>query len=287
MIEVSRTARFSAGHRYYLGDLSPEENLRLFGLCARPHGHGHDYRLTVTHRGFVDPATGMVINITALKELLQAEVIEPLDGRMLLPGDPFLEGWIPTTEALSLLLFRRLDAAAAGRNLPGRICRVRLEESRRLWSTCSRTEEGEVVELTRTYEFSAAHRLHSEGLSELENRELYGKCNNPSGHGHNYIVEVTVGGEIDPRTGLLVDLGWLDGLAEQEVVQRYDHRHLNLDLPEFAGLNPTSENVAQQIFDRLEARMRPGLLRRVTLHETARNSFTCDSGSGAKVNADE
>ncbi|MEO2004005.1 MAG: 6-carboxytetrahydropterin synthase, partial [Candidatus Poribacteria bacterium] len=89
-----------------------------------------------------------------------------------------------------------------------------------------------MVDLTRAYEFSASHRLHSEALSDARNQELYGKCNNPTGHGHDYRVEVTVSGPVATDTGSVVDLPWLDELARREIVERMDYRHLNTDVPE-------------------------------------------------------
>jgi len=124
------------------------------------------------------------------------------------------------------------------------------------------------------YEFCAAHRLHNAGLSEEENRALFGRCSNPGGHGHNYLLEVTVGGEPDPETGFVFDLALLDRVVEGEVVERYDHRHLNLDLEEYRDLIPTSENVVAAIGRRLTAALPPGALRRVVLRETERNIFT-------------
>ena len=91
---------------------------------------------------------------------------------------------------------------------------------------------------TRVYEFSASHRLQSDSLSEQENRDLFGKCNYPNGHGHNYVLEVTVAGPVDPITGRVINPDALDEIVNREVVERYDHRHLNLDIPEFAGVHP-------------------------------------------------
>jgi 6-pyruvoyltetrahydropterin/6-carboxytetrahydropterin synthase len=130
-----------------------------------------------------------------------------------------------------------------------------------------------LVTLTRTYEFAAAHRLHSDALTLVENRELFGKCNNPHGHGHNYLLEVTVGGEPDPTTGFLIDLPLLDRTVNREIVDRYDHRHLNLDLEEFQALNPTSENLVKVVWQRLAKSLPAGALRRVAIHETERNLF--------------
>ena len=99
-----------------------------------------------------------------------------------------------------------------------------------------------MVHLTRRYRFSAAHRLHNEALSAEENVGLYGKCNNPRGHGHEYVLEVTVTGEVDPQTGMVMDLGLLDRLVEREVLDRFDHMHLNLDVANFRERVPTTEN---------------------------------------------
>jgi len=134
-----------------------------------------------------------------------------------------------------------------------------------------------MVFLTRRYRFSAAHRLHNEALSPEENARLYGKCNNPYGHGHNYTVEVTVRGPIDQATGMLMDLGLLDGIVEQEVLERFDHTHLNLDVANFKGKVPTTENLCLEIFnllrDKLDAAGRPARLEKVRLEETNSNFF--------------
>jgi 6-pyruvoyltetrahydropterin/6-carboxytetrahydropterin synthase len=130
----------------------------------------------------------------------------------------------------------------------------------------------EKMTLTRTYEFAAAHRLHSPLISPEENVRLYGKCNNLMGHGHNYLLEVTVSGPVDSTNGMLIDLGTLDTVVEREIVDRYDHKNLNEDIPEFAGRITSTEVVIQQIFDRLTETL-PITLERVRLHETARNVF--------------
>ena len=276
MVLLTRKARFSAGHRYYLADLADEENRRLFGPCARPHGHGHDYVAEITVGGEIDPPSGMVVNIAELKPILEREIVEPLDGEYLTPAHPLMEGRIPSTETLCALIWRRLGRAFAEAGLPVRLERVLLAECRSLWAECSRGVGGPMVTLTRSYEFAAAHRLHSAALSEAQNRDLFGKCNNPHGHGHNYVLEVTVGGEPDPRTGFLVDLGMLDRTVREQVVDRYDHRHLNLDVEEFRDLVPTSENVVRVIWERLKPALPAGALRKVVLRETERNIFTCE-----------
>ena len=109
------------------------------------------------------------------------------------------------------------------------------------------------VELGRRYRFAASHRLHSGRLSEEENSRLYGKCNNPHGHGHNYVLEVSLSGEIDPTTGMIANLGDLDAFVENEVLQAFDHRSLNEEVPVFRQQVPTTENLCMEIYRRLRA----------------------------------
>ena len=108
-----------------------------------------------------------------------------------------------------------------------------------------------MVRLSERFEFSAAHRLHSPQLSAQANREVFGKCNNPNGHGHNYELEVVIVGEPDSRTGLIMPVGELQRMVNQRVITLFDHKHLNVDCEEFRNLNPTVENIAQVIFDKL------------------------------------
>jgi len=127
------------------------------------------------------------------------------------------------------------------------------------------------VYLSRRAVFSASHRLHSPALSDEENRELFGKCNRPGGHGHNYTVEVVVQGEIDPRSGIVMNLAELKEILEKTVLRDFDHRNLNVDVPEFRDANPTAENIAVAIWKRLEGALPAGLLHEVRLHETENN----------------
>ncbi len=126
--------------------------------------------------------------------------------------------------------------------------------------------------LTKRYRFSASHRLHSDELSDEQNRATYGKCNNPHGHGHNYALEVTVSGQVDPRTGMVYDLGILDAAVENGVIERFGHENLNC-VQDFEGLVPTSENLAKKIFEILKRELRDVTLDRVKLDETSQNSF--------------
>ena len=126
--------------------------------------------------------------------------------------------------------------------------------------------------LGRRYRFSASHRLHSEHYSEEQNRAVYGKCNHPHGHGHNYIVEVMVSGAVDPVTGMACNLGDLDGLVQREIVNRFDHANLNLD-PCFATLVPTTENLCVEIYRVLQAGLSHATLEKVRVEETSNNFF--------------
>jgi 6-pyruvoyltetrahydropterin/6-carboxytetrahydropterin synthase len=126
--------------------------------------------------------------------------------------------------------------------------------------------------LSRRYLFSASHRLHSDAMSVAENQATYGKCNNPFGHGHNYIVEVTVSGQVDEKTGMVCNLTDLDGLIEREVLARYDHENLNMT-PEFADKVPTTENLCIQIYEIVQRGFPFAHLERVRLEETMMNSF--------------
>jgi 6-pyruvoyltetrahydropterin/6-carboxytetrahydropterin synthase len=128
------------------------------------------------------------------------------------------------------------------------------------------------ISLTRRYRFSASHRLHSRRFSEEENRNLYGKCSNPHGHGHNYVVEVTIGGPVDPATGMVANLGELDPFVEREVIGAFDQKYLNEEIPEFGDVVPTTENLCREIYRRLKP-FPAAQLERVRIQETSNNSF--------------
>ena len=128
------------------------------------------------------------------------------------------------------------------------------------------------IELGRRYRFSASHRLHSRKLSEEENRRVYGKCNNPHGHGHNYVVEVNVSGAVDPATGMIANLADLDGFVEREVIEAFDHKSLNEDVAAFRENVPTTENVCKEIYRRLK-HFPNAKLERVRVEETGNNTF--------------
>lgn len=132
--------------------------------------------------------------------------------------------------------------------------------------------------LTRRYLFSASHRLHSPEMPDAWNRETYGKCNNPHGHGHNYRLEVTVSGRVDPSTGMVCNLMDLDGFVESEILARFGHQNLNT-LAEFANEVPTTENLCVAIYDILRRGFRHAHLEKVRMEETMMNSFAYAGGA--------
>lgn len=123
----------------------------------------------------------------------------------------------------------------------------------------------------RRAHFNAAHRLHNPAWTDEKNRSVFGLCNSPNYHGHNYDLEVRVSGEIDPETGMVIDLGWLAQLIEAQVERRFDHKNLNLDTEEFRSLNPTAENIAVVTWRILRQHVPADLDLHVRLYETPRN----------------
>ena len=124
----------------------------------------------------------------------------------------------------------------------------------------------------RRYTLSASHRLHAEGLSAEENRATYGKCNNPRGHGHNYVLEVLAGGNVEAETGMVVNMAALDAVVGSRVIERFDHTNLNLD-PLFVNRVPTTENLCRTVFELLEGSVGPAKLVQVRVEETENNFF--------------
>jgi 6-pyruvoyltetrahydropterin/6-carboxytetrahydropterin synthase len=139
-------------------------------------------------------------------------------------------------------------------------------------------------ELGRRYRFAASHRLHAPQLSEEENYRIFGKCNNPYGHGHNYVLEVSLSGKIDPATGMIANLADLDAFVERQVLEEFDHCSLNEDVAAFRDNVPTTENLSIEIFRRLKS-FPHAKLERIRIEETAKNSFeySGDNSEGARL----
>lgn len=234
---INRRSGFSASHRYWFPELSEAENFQKFGACARFPGHGHNYVLFVSLVGELDEY-GMVQNLSEVKKVIKQEVSKQLDFAYLNDVWQEFQQTLPTTENIARVIWQRLAPY-----LP--LVNIQLFEHPELWADYQ--GNGMEAYLTISTHFSAAHRLARPDLSYEENSEIYGKCARPNGHGHNYHLEVTVKGEIDPRTGMIVDLGALNQVIEDYVVEPFDHTFLNKDIPYFAQVVPTAENIAIHI----------------------------------------
>ena len=128
-----------------------------------------------------------------------------------------------------------------------------------------------MIYITRKLEFCASHRLYNPKFSDQENEEIFGLCNNPNGHGHNYVLEVTVKGDVDPETGMVLDLKILKKLINEEIVEKVDHKNLNVDVDFLNGIIPTAENIAIHFWDILEPKIHNGKLHQIKLFESERN----------------
>jgi 6-pyruvoyltetrahydropterin/6-carboxytetrahydropterin synthase len=261
---INRRAQFSASHRYYLPELSEAENTSKFGLGSLPAGHGHNYELFVSLYGDIDDR-GMVLNLSDVKHVIKKEVTDQLDSRLLNETWPEFSETLPTTENIARLIWQRLAP-----HLP--VVGIQLFEHPELFAEY--LGNGMEAFLTVGTHFSAAHRLALDHLTLAENTEIYGKCARVNGHGHNYHLEVTVKGEVDARTGMLVDLVALHKLIEEQVVEPLDHTFLNKDIPHFATTVPTAENIAVYIAQILDRPLRNlgAELHKVKLVESPNNS---------------
>lgn len=135
-----------------------------------------------------------------------------------------------------------------------------------------------IVTVTRRLHFNAAHRVHNPTLSDEENDRLFGKCNNPNWHGHNYILDVSVTGAVDPRTGYVLDLARLRDIVQREIIEKADHKNLNLEVEFMRGVIPTSENIVTAIWHVLATHITPARLSRLVLWETHNNYVEYDGG---------
>jgi 6-pyruvoyltetrahydropterin/6-carboxytetrahydropterin synthase len=261
---INRRAQFSASHRYYLPELSQAENEAQFGLGALPSGHGHNYELFVRMYGDIDEQ-GMVLNLSDVKHVIKKEVTAQLDSRLINDTWPEFAETLPTTENIARQIWRRLMP-----HLP--IVSITLYEHPELFAEYL----GNDMEayLTVGTHFSAAHRLALDSLSLEKNTEIYGKCARVNGHGHNYHLDVTVKGEIDPCTGMLIELVALHKLIDEIAVEPLDHTFLNKDIVHFQTTVPTAENIALYIANLLDQPIRElgASLHKINLIESPNNS---------------
>lgn len=232
---IVRRAKFNATHQYWLDESTAAENAARFGPTTRVHGH--DYTLFVTMAGPVD-AYGMVLNLSEVKHEIRDHITAPLHYQHLNTVWPEFAQTLPTTEWIAHVIWQRLQP-----HLP--ITRIQLFEHPGLWADY--LGEAMTAYLTVATHFSAAHRLALDTLTLAENTDIYGLCARVHGHGHNYGLEVTVCGEIEPSSGMIIDLAMLQTVIDQEVVKPFDHTFLNKDIPYFQAVVPTAENIALYI----------------------------------------
>ena len=254
---VTRARAFEAAHAYRGASFGPARRV-----------HGHNYVLIATIAGPVDPETHVLVDIRRLDAAL-ADVVGEMDHRRLDVEYTPLRGREPCVEALAVAAFGELAPRAAADLAPATLASVRVAETERLWAD---HDGGATVELTRAYEFSAAHRLARPGRDPEEERALYGKCANPHPHGHDYRFEITLAGAPDRETGLLADLAHLDDCVRRKVVEPFDHRYLNEEVPPFDRVVPTAERIAERIWQLLAPEIPQ--MSRVVVYETPRSAFT-------------
>jgi 6-pyruvoyltetrahydropterin/6-carboxytetrahydropterin synthase len=265
-MESNYWVEFSAARQTMSPQLTTEENEKLFGAAASPFGHGHNYRARLTFRNSdvaqrPGPEETGSFDYEEIGRCL-ASLRGELDHKNLNLEVPGLSDQAITTENLARYIHERIGA-----NLP--IQRVRLHEREDFFAEYWK---GDQYFLGLRVAFSAAHRLHSEILSSEQNLALYGRCNNPRGHGHRYLAEATVGGPFDERSGALMDFGAFE-TAMSEGVRPWDNKHLDLETEEFKNKPSTGENIVQALWPGFDSRL-DGRLVRLRLWETANNRFT-------------
>jgi 6-pyruvoyltetrahydropterin/6-carboxytetrahydropterin synthase len=192
--------------------------------------------------GRVDPATGYLCPITMIDRLLRERAVPILQSRFAECSGRFLPA--PTT------LAQLWEPMRGG--LPRGLALEELRLNTTPYLSFAAWAGGlPMIRMTQSFEFSASHRLHCPQLSDEENRRVFGKCNNPHGHGHNYVVDVTIEGDPDPQTGVILGLPGFEAAVKERVIDRFDHKHLNADCPEFAARNPSVENITRTVWDHL------------------------------------
>lgn len=265
-VYISKSIEFSAAHYYSVESWSDAQNLEAFGRCADKASHGHNYVLHVTLKGLPDKRTGMIINLITLKQILEDSIMAEFDHKNLNIDSTYFRKKLPTTENICKTIWEILYP-----QLNSHLATITLFEDEDLYSYYK--GDPSVIYLTRVYRFSASHRLNNPQLSEAENQEIFGKCNNEFCHGHNFKLEVTIKGEIDPITGMIYNLVDLDSLVQKEILDLLDHKNLNQNVPELQGEVVTGENLVIFIWNKLVNKTGAANLHKIKLYETDRNYF--------------
>jgi 6-pyruvoyltetrahydropterin/6-carboxytetrahydropterin synthase len=257
--EVNYWFEFSAARKTMSPLLTDEENRRLFGPATSPHGH--NYRARLTFRAQELDTEAPLVRHDAI-DRCQRSLRDELDHRYLNQDVPGLKNRPITTEALAGYIYERVQAVVP-------LHRARLHEREDFFAEAWR--DGSVF-LGMQMPFNAAHRLQAVALSDAENARLYGKCNNPSGHGHHYLTETTIGGEYDRRTGTLYDFVEFRK-AIGEALAPWRDRHLDLETEDFRAAPSTGENIVRALWPKIDNHLNQQLVR-LRLWETANNRFT-------------
>ena len=264
MIELTRHVRFCVSQAPEASDRGRTRPASAYAGWPGMIGVGAFYELEVTCRGEPSPETGYLLNISSIDAAVHAAAIPIIQ-------EVFRDRSEHTPGQVLADIFRAIKLV-----LDPPVVAIRWWLSP-YYSVAIEASAMDHVLISQQFEFSAAHRLHSQDLNEAENRETFGKCNNPSGHGHNYrlepIVSTLLTATDDPAT---FDLRQLEQIVDETVIQRFDHTHLNLDTVEFAQLNPTVERIAKVCYDLLQPLIAQagGRLERVRVWETEKSSCT-------------
>jgi len=259
MFRLTREVRFAVND----GDADPQLSqppTNSYGGYPSVVGYGRFYSLAVTLAGELDPATGYLRNIKDIDDAVRRHVIPAMCADVLaLNSTRAMSPFEQPVVALGLLQSVMPQAV---------IDCVRLRLSPFLSVSCLASEHP-MVRLSQKFEFSASHRLHSAQLSDEENRKCFGKCNNPNGHGHNYEVQVTLAGQPDER-GQLIDVPAFERIVAETVIDKFDHKNLNVEVAEFRELMPSVENIAMVVYRLLKPRFQEARARlaSVTVWET-------------------
>ncbi len=263
---ITRRFRFCASHRYFVSDWDEAKNQAVFGSRTSKYGHGHNYTLDVTLKGEVNPVTGMVINLSEVKQIIGA-VVNRFDHTFLNVDLPFFSEMQPTAENVARVFWGLIEP-----DLPEGVFlhRVRLYTTESVFAEYF-GEEKEAV-FSKRFVFSATHRLHSDRLKVVENQNVYGKCNNEHGHGHNYEVIVSVRKPVDAVTGMTMPLKELEMKVRDFLKTELQGKRLDMEVSYFSDKPATSENLITFIREGLEQELGP-FLYRIKLKETNNNFF--------------
>ncbi len=252
MIRLTREVRFALNEMPG-SDLARDGRHNRWSCWPRMVGVRPYVRLRVTLSGELNPSTGYLCNIKLVDDLVQETVVETLS--------------MHASRGKQASELTAIAFAALSEKLPEEVKLENVELVLTPYLKYSKKSEDEKMSrVTQQFEFSATHRLHCEHLSDEENRRIFGKCNNPNGHGHNYVVEVTV--DVDDQQQDINVMVELETAVMSEVIDRFDHKNLNVEVEQFASLNPTVENIAGVIWDLLDGKFVSSQLANVRVYET-------------------